>query len=91
MTFLCSRSSWRRDYLDHIKIITDQESLGLGLMHNKLLMNVECGNTSKFKELELNVLHIKIFLCRTHLDGIDPFDFVHKDLILSPNDQENIL
>ncbi|CAA6658021.1 unnamed protein product [Spirodela intermedia] len=31
MTFSCPRSLWRRDYLEHIKIITDQASLGLGL------------------------------------------------------------
>ncbi|CAA7400857.1 unnamed protein product [Spirodela intermedia] len=34
-TFLCSRSSWRRDYLECIKIIMDQASLGLGLAHNE--------------------------------------------------------
>ncbi|CAA7397918.1 unnamed protein product [Spirodela intermedia] len=35
-TFLCSRSSWRRDYLEHIKIIMDQASLSLGLTHNEI-------------------------------------------------------
>ncbi|CAA6661546.1 unnamed protein product [Spirodela intermedia] len=37
-TFLCSRSSWRRDYLEHIKIIMDQASLSLGLTHNEILI-----------------------------------------------------
>ncbi|CAA7404345.1 unnamed protein product [Spirodela intermedia] len=36
MAFSCPRSSWRRDYLKHIKIVTDQASLDLGLVHNKL-------------------------------------------------------
>ncbi|CAA6673050.1 unnamed protein product [Spirodela intermedia] len=29
-------SSWRRDYLESIKIVTDQASLGLRLMQNKI-------------------------------------------------------
>ncbi|CAA7401052.1 unnamed protein product [Spirodela intermedia] len=32
------KSSWKRDYLEHIKIVTDQASLGLGLVHNKILV-----------------------------------------------------
>ncbi|CAA7405428.1 unnamed protein product [Spirodela intermedia] len=36
MTFLYPRSSWRRDYLERIKIITNKASLGLGLTHNEL-------------------------------------------------------
>ncbi|CAA7407830.1 unnamed protein product [Spirodela intermedia] len=39
MSFSCLRSSWRRDYLEHIKIITDQASLGLGLTHNEICFN----------------------------------------------------
>ncbi|CAA7404097.1 unnamed protein product [Spirodela intermedia] len=35
ITFLCSRSSWRRDYLERIKIIMDQTPLGLGLACNE--------------------------------------------------------
>ncbi|CAA6670769.1 unnamed protein product [Spirodela intermedia] len=34
-TFSCLRSSWRRDYLKCVKIITDQESLSLGQVHNE--------------------------------------------------------
>ncbi|CAA7394592.1 unnamed protein product [Spirodela intermedia] len=36
MAFSCPRSSWRRDYLDCIKIIADQAPLGLRLTHNEL-------------------------------------------------------
>ncbi|CAA7391581.1 unnamed protein product [Spirodela intermedia] len=32
-TFLCSRSSWRRNYLERIKIVMDQAPLDLGLVH----------------------------------------------------------
>ncbi|CAA7394345.1 unnamed protein product [Spirodela intermedia] len=35
MAFLCSRLSWRRDYLEHIKIIVDQAPLDLRLEHNE--------------------------------------------------------
>ncbi|CAA6675655.1 unnamed protein product [Spirodela intermedia] len=35
MQFSCSRLSWKRDYLERIKIVTDQALLGLELTHNK--------------------------------------------------------
>ncbi|CAA6668848.1 unnamed protein product [Spirodela intermedia] len=35
ITFLCSKSPWRRGYLECIKIIADQAPLSLGLAHNK--------------------------------------------------------
>ncbi|CAA7397723.1 unnamed protein product [Spirodela intermedia] len=35
MVFSCPRSSCRKDYLEHIKIIIDQASLSLRLAHNK--------------------------------------------------------
>ncbi|CAA7395910.1 unnamed protein product [Spirodela intermedia] len=38
MAFSCPRSSWRRNYLECIKIITDQASLGLRLTHNELMI-----------------------------------------------------
>ncbi|CAA7395717.1 unnamed protein product [Spirodela intermedia] len=40
MTFLYLKSSWRRDYLECTKIITDQTSLGLGLAHNKVWFSI---------------------------------------------------
>ncbi|CAA6673982.1 unnamed protein product [Spirodela intermedia] len=36
IVFSCSRLLWRRDYLEHIKIIIDQASLGLRLTHNEV-------------------------------------------------------
>ncbi|CAA6664880.1 unnamed protein product [Spirodela intermedia] len=33
--FLCPRSLWRRNYLEHIKIIMNQASLGLRQTYNK--------------------------------------------------------
>ncbi|CAA7397911.1 unnamed protein product [Spirodela intermedia] len=36
IAFSCPRSSWRSDYLECIKIVMDQASLGLGLGHNEV-------------------------------------------------------
>ncbi|CAA6673430.1 unnamed protein product [Spirodela intermedia] len=35
IVFSCSRSSWRRHYLECIKIIVDQALVSLGLVHNE--------------------------------------------------------
>ncbi|CAA7403803.1 unnamed protein product [Spirodela intermedia] len=37
LDFYQIKSSWSRDYLEYIKIVSDQASLGLGLMHNEVL------------------------------------------------------
>ncbi|CAA7401000.1 unnamed protein product [Spirodela intermedia] len=34
-TFSCPRSSWKRDYLECIKTVTNQASVGLGLVCNE--------------------------------------------------------
>ncbi|CAA7405084.1 unnamed protein product [Spirodela intermedia] len=45
IVFSCSRLLWRRDYLEHIKIIIDQASLGLRLTHNEEI-GLRCENES---------------------------------------------
>ncbi|CAA6661445.1 unnamed protein product [Spirodela intermedia] len=35
-TFSCLRSLWRRDYLEHIKIVMGQAPLSLWLTHNEI-------------------------------------------------------
>ncbi|CAA6675410.1 unnamed protein product [Spirodela intermedia] len=66
--FSCPRSSWRRDYLECIKIVTDQASLGLRLTHNQVCTRF------RFKISILSSLpHFLFLLSSPFLNLIPPF------------------
>ncbi|CAA7394795.1 unnamed protein product [Spirodela intermedia] len=75
MTFSCLRSSWRRDYLEHIKIIMGQASHSLRLVHNK----VENQHYRKVEELPPNrqVDHTINLTLGTQLINFQPYCYSH--------------
>ncbi|CAA7407212.1 unnamed protein product [Spirodela intermedia] len=61
MTFSCSRSSWRKDYLEHIKIVTDRASPGLRLVHNKNQ------DIPPYSSPRCKMIILRYSFCRTHI------------------------
>ncbi|CAA6668704.1 unnamed protein product [Spirodela intermedia] len=56
--FSCPRLSWRRNYLEHIKIVIDQASLSLRLVHNEICARSKFETSLRLYNL---IKHLKLF------------------------------